>query len=189
RGIDYRTDFYALGITFYELLTGQLPFQTTDPMELVHCHIAQQPRPPATLNPAIPLGLNDLIMKLMAKTAEDRYQSAFGLRRDLEYCQQTWRSQGDIPAFSLGRWDVCDRFTIPEKLYGRKKEVQALLDAFERVAGKQDPEFSSQQSAANQNSSPASPAPSALSHYPLPTTHYPLLPLPVSPSPHLPPPS
>ncbi|MEO0535084.1 MAG: AAA family ATPase [Cyanobacteria bacterium P01_A01_bin.123] len=177
RGIDYRTDFYALGITFYELLTGQLPFQTTDPMELVHCHIAQQPRPPATLNPAIPLGLNDLILKLMAKTAEDRYQSAFGLRRDLEYCQQTWRSQGDIPAFPLGRWDVCDRFTIPEKLYGRKKEVQALLDAFERVAGKQDPEFSSQQSAANQNSSPASPAPSAS---PTHTSPHPLPPLPQS---------
>ncbi|MEM9906866.1 MAG: AAA family ATPase, partial [Cyanobacteria bacterium P01_D01_bin.44] len=134
RGIDYRTDFYALGVAFYELLTGQLPFQTTDPMELVHCHLAQQPLPPSTVNPAIPDGLNDLILKLMAKTAEDRYQSAFGLLYDLEHCQKTWQTQGDIPAFVLGGRDICDRFTIPEKLYGRDREVATLLSAFDRVA-------------------------------------------------------
>ncbi|MEO0459034.1 MAG: serine/threonine-protein kinase PknK, partial [Cyanobacteria bacterium P01_A01_bin.114] len=134
RGIDYRTDFYALGVTFYELLTGQLPFQTTDPMELVHCHIAQQPLPPSAVNPAIPAGLNDLILKLMAKTAEDRYQSAFGLLYDLEHCQKTWQTQGNIPIFVLGGRDICDRFTIPEKLYGRDREVATLLSAFDRVA-------------------------------------------------------
>ncbi|MEM8810399.1 MAG: protein kinase, partial [Cyanobacteria bacterium P01_G01_bin.38] len=134
RGIDYRTDFYALGVAFYELLTGQLPFQTTDPMELVHCHLAQQPPPPSAVNPAIPDGLNDLILKLMAKTAEERYQSAFGLLYDLEHCQKTWQTQGDIPAFVLGGRDICDRFTIPEKLYGRETEVATLLAAFDRVA-------------------------------------------------------
>ncbi|NEQ42133.1 MAG: AAA family ATPase [Leptolyngbya sp. SIOISBB] len=134
RGIDYRTDFYALGVTFYELLTGQLPFQTADPMELVHCHIAQQPPAPASLNAAIPPELNALLLKLMAKTAEARYQSAFGLQRDLELCQQRWQSPVETQPLVLGQWDVCDRFIIPEKLYGREPEVASLLAAFERIS-------------------------------------------------------
>ncbi len=89
RGIDYRTDFYSLGVTFYELLTGQLPFQSTDPMELVHSHIARKAIPPIVVNPAIPQILNDIVMKLMAKTAEDRYQTAFGIKYDLEKCWNT----------------------------------------------------------------------------------------------------
>ncbi|MEO1300625.1 MAG: hypothetical protein AAFW75_33655, partial [Cyanobacteria bacterium J06636_16] len=164
------TDFYSLGVTFYELLAGQLPFATTDPMELVHCHLARSPMPLCEVGEvgkgeqgtgnrkksefgirntlreeqsstefgipnSPPKILSDIVLKLMSKTAEDRYQSAFGLRYDLERCQQSWQSQGHIPDFVLGERDVCDRFTIPEKLYGREPEVQTLLDAFERVAG------------------------------------------------------
>jgi predicted ATPase/signal transduction histidine kinase/tRNA A-37 threonylcarbamoyl transferase component Bud32 len=136
RGIDYRTDFYSLGVTFYELLTGQLPFQSSDPMELVHCHIARKPTHPIELNPAIPQVVNDIVMKLMAKTAEERYQSAFGLQCDLENCLQQWQEKSSISHFPLGRRDITERFIIPEKLYGRETEVATLLAAFDRVAGK-----------------------------------------------------
>jgi predicted ATPase/signal transduction histidine kinase len=134
RGIDYRTDFYSLGVTFYELLTGQLPFQSTDPMELVHCHIARIPTPPIELVPSIPLMVNDIVMKLMAKTAEERYQTAFGLRYDLETCWQQYSEKGSISQFPLGQRDISEHFVIPEKLYGREAEVATLLAAFDRVA-------------------------------------------------------
>ncbi|MCU0546736.1 MAG: AAA family ATPase [Oscillatoriaceae cyanobacterium Prado104] len=134
RGIDYRTDYYSLGVTFYELLTGQLPFESADPMELIHCHIARMPAPPIAINPAIPQVLNDIAMKLMAKTAEERYQTAFGVRCDLEKCLAQYSSQGCIPAFKLGERDISERFAIPEKLYGRETEVASLLAAFDRVS-------------------------------------------------------
>src|SRR5919199_4083008 len=137
RVIDYRTDFYSLGVTFYEILAGQLPFPTTDPMELVHCHIAKMPTPLIAVNPAVPPILNDIVMKLMAKTAEDRYQTAFGLRYDLERCLEEYTTQGRIAGFELATRDICDRFVIPEKLYGRETEVATLLAAFERVAGQE----------------------------------------------------
>jgi diguanylate cyclase (GGDEF)-like protein len=133
RGIDYRTDFYSLGVTFYELLTGQLPFESQDPLELVHAHLTQQPVSPTQINPTLPLPLSHLILKMMAKVAEDRYQSWQGLQADLEHCQQQWEALGYISTFQLGRHDRCDRFAIPEKLYGRAGEVQALLSAFEEV--------------------------------------------------------
>jgi predicted ATPase/signal transduction histidine kinase len=195
RGVDYRADFYALGITFYELLTGQLPFQSKDPMELVHCHLAKQPVPPhrawemgtgsrreegrrqrsaasegdagtrregeteslsqktPTEKPAtkfitphfalphsshclqIPEVLSNIVMKLMAKNAEDRYQSASGLRRDLETCLNQLEETGEIAAFELGSRDISDRFIISEKLYGREAEVETLLAAYDRVSG------------------------------------------------------
>ncbi len=133
RGIDYRSDFYGLGVTFFELLTGQLPFQSHDPMELVHCHIAKQPPRVYSINPSIPPILSDIIGKLMAKNAEDRYQNALGLKHDLEKCQHRWKA-GRMDSFELGQRDICDRFIIPEKLYGREAEVRTLLNAFERVS-------------------------------------------------------
>ncbi|HEY9865379.1 MAG TPA: serine/threonine-protein kinase PknK, partial [Candidatus Obscuribacterales bacterium] len=134
RGIDYRSDFYSLGITFFELLTGQLPFQADEPMEMVHAHIAKQPLRVCELNPDLPIMLGEIIHKLMAKNAEDRYQSALGLKHDLMRCQEEYYISGQQAWFNLGERDISDRFLIPEKLYGREEEVQSLLNAFCRVA-------------------------------------------------------
>ncbi|MEG4090034.1 AAA family ATPase [Microcoleus sp. Pol12B4] len=134
RSVDYRTDFYSLGITFYEMLTGKLPFSAKDPLEFVHCHIAKAPIPPQKLNPEIPDAVSEIVMKLLSKTAEDRYQSAFGLKADLETCQEML-SLGEISNFIIGQLDSYSQFLIPQKLYGREIEVASLLEAFARVSG------------------------------------------------------
>ena len=133
RAMDYRTDFYSLGATFYELLTHQLLFASTDEMELVHCHIAKQPIPPYKRVDEIPKVVSDIVMKLLAKTAEERYKSAWGIKADLEECLTQLQMTGTISDFPLGRYDVSDKFQIHEKLYGRESEVEALMAAFERV--------------------------------------------------------
>ncbi|MEG4571437.1 AAA family ATPase [Microcoleus sp. N3A4] len=134
RGIDYRTDFYSLGVTFYELLTGKLPFESNDAMELVHYHIAKASSLVHKNQPEIPSVLSGIITKLMEKNAEDRYQSALGLKLDLENCLHQLQETGGINDFPIAQRDVCDRFLIPDKLYGREAEVSTLLQAFERVA-------------------------------------------------------
>ncbi|MEG4024823.1 AAA family ATPase [Microcoleus sp. S13C4] len=134
RTLDYRTDFYSLGVTFYELLTGKLPFETDDALELVHCHIARQSVPPHEIEPEVPLIVSQLVSKMMAKNAENRYQTAFGVKQDLESCLVQLQATGNIEQLVLGTRDLTDRFLIPEKLYGRETEVSNLLAAFERVS-------------------------------------------------------
>lgn len=133
RSIDYRTDFYSLGVTFYELLTGQVPFLTTDILELIHSHLAKPPIPPCELNPRIPKSVSDIVLKLMSKNAEDRYQSAWGIKADLEDCADQLKISGQINLGQLGLQDISDQFQIPQKLYGRDVELTALLAAFDRV--------------------------------------------------------
>jgi len=134
RGIDYRTDFYSLGVTFYELLTGQLPFQSKNHLELVYYHLAKEPINSREVNPQIPQVLADIIIKLMAKNPDDRYQTARGIRYDLEICQQMLLDQNEISNFKLAKKDISDRFLIPEKLYGREQEIITLFKAFENVS-------------------------------------------------------
>jgi PAS domain S-box-containing protein len=140
RSVDFRSDLYALGVTFYEMLTGTLPFTATDPMEWVHCHIARQPMPPSERVGGVPGPLSAVVMKLLAKTAEERYQAATGLEADLRRAQAEWESHGHIEPFSLGGC-VSDRLLIPEKLYGREREIDTLLTSFDRVVANGTLEF------------------------------------------------
>ncbi|MEG4200628.1 AAA family ATPase, partial [Microcoleus sp. Pol12A5] len=134
RVLDYTTDFYSLGATFYRILTGYLPFDTSDALELVHCHLAKQPLPPHELDPNIPKVVSNLIVKLLAKTAEERYQSAFGIAADLEECLRQFQICGEIADFPLAQQDFSDRLSIPQKLYGREEEIETLLSKFARIA-------------------------------------------------------
>lgn len=141
RSIDSRADLYAFGVTLYRLLTGSLPFTAADPMALVHCHIARAPVPPSERLESIPAPVSVIIMKLLAKTAEDRYQTAGGVERDLRRCLTEWDSRGTIDAFLPGQQDTPDRLLIPEKLYGREPEVGILLAAFDRIVDCGAPEL------------------------------------------------
>jgi len=133
RQIDWRTDFYSLGVTFYELFTGRLPFDTVDALELVHAHIARHPPRPREVNSEIPDGVSDLILKLLAKNPDDRYQSAAGLEFDLEECLDRLASTGSVKSFPLARHDVSDKLQIPRQLVGRQKELETLSAAYDRV--------------------------------------------------------
>ncbi len=135
RALDYRTDFYSLGATFYELFTGKVPFESKDAMELVHSHIAVQPVPPCEINPELPTAVSDIIFRLLEKTAEARYQSAWGISTDLGECLAALQKTGTVEPFALARKDISERFRIPEKLYGREHETDTLLAAFERITG------------------------------------------------------
>ncbi|MFL6710265.1 MAG: AAA family ATPase, partial [Massilia sp.] len=133
RSIDSRSDLYSLGVSFYEMLTGQLPFAAADPMEWVHCHIARQPITPHERDAAIPPALSAIVMKLLAKTVEERYQTAKGIESDLAHCLAAWDAHGSIAPFELALSDTPDRLMIPEKLYGRDREIATLLAAFDRI--------------------------------------------------------
>ncbi|MFC0400013.1 trifunctional serine/threonine-protein kinase/ATP-binding protein/sensor histidine kinase [Paraburkholderia rhizosphaerae] len=133
RSIDARSDLYSLGITFYQMLTGTLPFTAAEPMEWVHCHIARKPVPPDVRSRHVPAQVSHIVMKLLAKTVEERYQTAAGLERDLRRALSAWQARRRIDPFPPGEHDIPDRLLIPEKLYGREREIAVLLDAFEHV--------------------------------------------------------
>lgn len=134
RTLDYRTDFYSLGVTFYEILTGRLPFQATDALELVHSHMAKRPVPAHEVNPTVPAVISEIVSKLMAKTAEERYLSASGLRADLERCLRMFEETDKIEDFEIGRQDISEKFRIVQRLYGREQEINILLELFDRVS-------------------------------------------------------
>ncbi|CAB3661156.1 Serine/threonine-protein kinase PknD [Paraburkholderia sediminicola] len=141
RSIDSRSDLYAFGVALYQMLTGTLPFSAADPMEWVHCHVARTPMSPSARVTMVPSGVSAVVMKLLAKTPEERYQTAAGVEWDLRHCLAEWEQRHCVDAFWLGAHDTPDRLLIPEKLYGREREVGALVAAFQRVVSSGAPEL------------------------------------------------
>lgn len=141
RSIDSRSDLYSLGVTFYEMLTGTLPFTASDPMEWVHCHIAKQPEAVSDREARVPAAISAITMKLLSKTVEERYQTAAGVESDLRRCLTEWESRGSVGDFTPGEHDTPDRLRIPERLYGREREIETLLAAFDRIVAGGRPEL------------------------------------------------
>jgi predicted ATPase/signal transduction histidine kinase len=141
RAVDSRSDLYSLGVIYYQLLTGRLPFRASDAIGWVHCHVARKPAPPARIRASLPSVLSEIVLKLLAKVPDDRYQSASGLKRDLERCLRQWRETGVIAQFSLAAEDASERFLVPQTVYGREAECTLLRSAFERVATTGRPEL------------------------------------------------
>ncbi|MGE5390107.1 MAG: AAA family ATPase [Deltaproteobacteria bacterium] len=140
QGLDYRSDLYSLGITFYEMLTGRLPFVSLEPLEWVHYHIARNPVPPAEVDRAIPAPLSAIIMRLLSKSPQERYQTAHGLLYDLEACLEQWNVNGEIADILIGSQDISDTLLIPQRLYGREAAFDKLLHAFDLVTTRQSPQ-------------------------------------------------
>jgi serine/threonine protein kinase len=141
RSVDHRTDLYSLGVSFYEMLTGTLPFQAGDILEWVYCHIARMPRPPMDVIGTISPMLSQIVMKLLSKDPEERYQTASGLPHDLEKCLGQWEAMNEIESFPQGERDLSDRLLIPQRLYGREKDIDSLLGAFDRMVRSGTPEM------------------------------------------------
>jgi hypothetical protein len=138
---DSRSDLYAYGVMLYRMVTGVLPFTAKDPMEWLHCHLAVQPMPPNQRSKTVPAQLSAIVMKLLAKTPEERYQTAAGMEKDLKTCLERVESGGQIGSFPLAMHDLPDQLLISEKLYGRESQIELLLTAYQQVASDGKPEL------------------------------------------------
>lgn len=134
RAIDYRSDYYSLGATFYQLLTNRSLFSVSEPLEIIYNHLANIPEPPHLIDPKIPVPISNIVMKLLAKMPEDRYQTSWGIKADLEKCLQQLEENQTILDFSIGDRDISPNLQISQKLYGRETEKKEILASFKRVA-------------------------------------------------------